>query len=253
MIHDVNIGIELASEHAGRSTRNVTVTQQPGLRLDGDRDRDRRLRPPPREHRGLRHRQQHDREHRRRRAARAVRHAGQPDREQRDRRRPARTSSSRTPYRENVGNVLDHNLYFSVDGSSDGHLDCGRASATTTSTRGASGRGTTRTRPSPTPGSSTRRRTTTPSERARPPSTPGRSWPRPGSTDLAGEPRAQAGGIDLGAFETGRASALPDPFDPGAGDLRRRPHVGRRTQRVGAAGGRSEQRGACARRRRADP
>ena len=70
-------------EHRDRARQRACRTlhperhraQQPGLRLDGDRDRDRRLRSAPGEHRGMRHRQQHGREHRWRRAVGAVRHA----------------------------------------------------------------------------------------------------------------------------------------------------------------------------------
>ena len=66
-----------------------------------------------------------------------------------------------------------------------------------------------------------------------------------GTTDIDGEPRAQAGGIDLGAFEAAGAAASPTPSiaEPVtyAGDMNWVP-IG---QRVGTAGDRPEQRRAC--------
>ena len=59
VIHNVNIGIEIASEHAGRVHQDDRGPQQPGRGLDDDRDRDRWLRPPARKHRGLPDREQH--------------------------------------------------------------------------------------------------------------------------------------------------------------------------------------------------
>ena len=197
-------------------------TQQPGLRLDGDRDRDRRLRPPPGEHRGLRHRQQHRREHRRRRAARAVRHAEQRDREQRHRRRCTATSSSRTTTARTPATSWITTSIPPPTGVPRAR-GSGGASGTADSIDGARGRGTIATRPSPIPGSRTRRRTTSPLRAGSPAVDAGAFLAASGSTDLRGEPRAQAGGIDLGAFEQTAPPPSPTPSIAGpvtyAGDL----------------------------------
>ncbi|HKI28480.1 MAG TPA: NPCBM/NEW2 domain-containing protein, partial [Actinomycetota bacterium] len=125
-------------------------------------------------------------------------------------------------YRENVGNVLDHNLYFSVDGSSTGtwlwkgvgYDDFDRWSA-----RSGNDRHSTFADPgfvdaaahdfSIRPGS--------------PAVDAGAFLAASGSTDLTGKPRAQAGGIDLGAFELAAPPPSPTPSISGpityAGDL----------------------------------
>ena len=115
--HDVNIGIELASEHAGRSTRNVDP-QQPSVRRHHDRRRDRR----PDRRRGSTEDcvivgntvvntdgwllVQFDT--RGNPIANNVIVAG------------ASAIFVENPYEENVDNVLDANLYYALDGSSDG-------------------------------------------------------------------------------------------------------------------------------------
>ena len=248
-IHDVNIGIELASEHAGRSTRNITARNNLvydataiGIAIGGyDRRRGSTedcviVNNTVVNTDGVELLVQFDT--RDNVIANNVFVAG------------ARHVFVENDFRENVGNMLDHNLYFSVDGSSAGGRGSGRASGTTTSIDGARAPGTTAARSSPTPGSriaaahdySLR-------DRARPPSTRGRSWPRPVRSTSPANPRAQAGGIDLGAFEATAPPPSPTPSISGpvtyAGDLT----WTELEQRVGAARGRSQQRGARLRRR----
>jgi hypothetical protein len=125
-------------------------------------------------------------------------------------------------YRENVDNVLDHNLYYSVDGSPKGtwswkghqHGDFDRWAA-------ASGNDAHSTFADPeftdAPGGDYSISVDSPAVDA------GAFLPSSGTTDLAGEPRAQAGGIDLGAFEVAAPPPSPTPSIAGpvtyAGDL----------------------------------
>jgi hypothetical protein len=118
-IHDVNIGIELASEHAGRSTRNVTARNNLvydstaiGIAIGGyDRRRGSTedcviVNNTVVNTDGIELLVQFDT--RNNVIANNVIVAG------------ARHVFVQNDYRENEGNVLDHNLYFSVDGSSTG-------------------------------------------------------------------------------------------------------------------------------------
>ena len=177
-IHDVNIGIELASEHAGRSTRNITARNNLvydataiGIAIGGyDRRRGSTedcviVNNTVVNTDGVELLVQFDT--RNNVIANNVIVAG------------ARHVFVENDYRENVGNVLDHNLYFSVDGGAAGHVAVEGRRVRRTSIDGARAPGTIATRSSPIPGSRTRRRTTTRSGPARPPSTRGRSWPRP--------------------------------------------------------------------------
>ncbi|MGH2636592.1 MAG: right-handed parallel beta-helix repeat-containing protein, partial [Actinomycetota bacterium] len=119
VIHDVNIGIELASEHAGRSTRNVTVRNNLvydattiGIAIGGyDRRRGSTedcviVNNTIVNTDGVELLVQFDT--RDNVIANNVIVAG------------PRHVFVENVYPENVGNVLDHNLYYSVDGSSDG-------------------------------------------------------------------------------------------------------------------------------------
>ena len=82
------------------------------------------------------------------------------------------------PYRENFGNIVDHNLYYSHDGSPVGRGN-GRAPTTRTSMHGRRDRGTTTGRSSPTRSSPTQGAADYSLSRARRLSTPVRSSPSP--------------------------------------------------------------------------
>ncbi len=208
-IHDVNIGIELASEHAGRSTRNITARNNLvydstaiGVAIGGyDRRRGSTedcviLNNTVVNTDGVELLVQFDT--RNNVIANNVLVAG-----------PQHVFVE-NPYRENVGNVLDHNLYYSVDGSSagmwewkgDGYGDFGRWS-----TRSGNDRHSTFADPrfvDPAAGDF--------SLRAESPAVDaGAFLAASGATDLGGEPRAQAGGIDLGAFEVAAPPPSPTP------------------------------------------
>ena len=237
----------------GASTQEHHGTQQPRVRLDRDRDRDRRVRPASRQHGGLRDRQQHGREHRRRRAARAVRHARQRDREQRHRRRPT-ARLRREPVRGERRQRPRPQPVLRGRREPGGDLAVEGDRLRRLRPMEGAARATTDARCSPIPGSWTPRRTTTRSEKARPRSTPGRSWPCRARPTSRGEPRAQ-GGVDRHRRLRGRrAAAVTDAVD------RRTSHATPAISpwlRVRNGWGRSrdrpQQRRASARRRRADP
>ena len=126
------------------------------------------------------------------------------------------------PYRENVGNVLDHNLYSSVDGSSAGTWQwkgVGYGGFDRWSARSGNDR------------QLDLRRSRFVDAAAHdfslgagsPAVDAGAFLAASGATDLGGEPRAQAGGIDLGAFEVTAPPPSPTPSIPEpvtyAGDL----------------------------------
>ncbi len=125
-------------------------------------------------------------------------------------------------YRENVDNVLDHNLYYSVDGSSHGawswkdreYEDFGSWAA-------ASGNDGHSTFGDPMFTDPANADFSLSSDS--PAVDAGAFLPSSGATDLAGEPRAQAGGIDLGAYEVAAPPPSPTPSLAGpvtyAGDL----------------------------------
>ena len=121
-------------------------------------------------------------------------------------------------YRENAGNVLDHNLYFSLDGSSTGtwqwkgfgYDDFDRWSA-----RSGNDRHSTFTDP----GFVDAAAHDFSIRAGSPASTPGRSWPpraRPTSQGSSGAGR----GDRPGGVRAGGAPALPDPYDLGADHVR---------------------------------
>jgi hypothetical protein len=221
VIHDVNIGIELASEHAGRSTRNVTVRNNVvydataiGVAIGG---------------------------YDRRRGSTEdcvivnntiVGTSGPELLVQFDTRdnliannvivAGAQHVFVENAYRENVGNVLDHNLYWSVDGSPTGtwqwkgvRYGSFDAWSERSGNDGASAFAD--------PAFADAADHDYALEASSPAVDAGAFLASAGAVDLAGEPRAQAGGIDLGAFEVPAPSPSPTPSISGAvtyaGDL----------------------------------
>jgi hypothetical protein len=220
-IHGVNIGIELASEHAGRSTRNVTARNNLvydstaiGIAIGGyDRRRGSTedcviVNNTVVNTDGVELLVQFDT--RNNVIANNLFVAG------------PRHVFVENPYRENVGNVLDHNLYFSVDRSSEGmwqwrgvgYGDFDRWSARSGNDRHSSFAD---------PGFVDAEAHDFVLEPGLPAVDAGAFLATSGATDLSGEPRAQAGGIDLGAFEVTAPPPSPTPSVSGpltyAGDL----------------------------------
>ena len=220
-IHDVNIGIELASEHAGRSTRNITARNNLvydstaiGIAIGGyDRRRGSTedciiVNNTVVNTDGVELLVQFDT--RNNVIANNVIVAG------------ARHVFVENDYRENVGNVLDHNLYFSVDGSSAGtwqwkgvgYDDFDRWSARSGNDRHSTFAD---------PGFVDPAADDFSLGAGSPAVDAGAFLAAAGATDLGGHPRAQAGGIDLGAFEVASAPPSPTPSLPEpvayAGDL----------------------------------
>lgn len=209
VVHHVNIGIELASEHAGRSTRNVTARNNVvhdattiGIAIGGyDRRRGSTedcviVNNTVVNTDGVELLVQFDT--RNNLIANNVIVAG-----------PQHVFVE-NPYRENVGNVLDHNLYYSVDGSSVGtwqwkgteYLDFD-----SWRTRSGNDRRSAFADPAfmdPQEGDYSL-------QSGSPGVDAGAFLAVSGGTDLAGEPRAQAGGIDLGAFEMAAPPPSPTP------------------------------------------
>ena len=178
VIHDVNIGIEMASEHAGRSTRNITVRNNLvydataiGIAIGGyDRRRGATedcviVNNTVVNTDGVELLVQFDTSDNM--IANNVIVAG------------PQHIFVENAYTENVGNVLDDNLYYSVDGRSGGTWS-GRVSTTVISVSGAHARATTAGPTSSTPCSSMLKGMTTHWRATRRPSTPGRYCPRPG-------------------------------------------------------------------------
>ena len=250
-IHDVNIGIELASEHAGRSTRNITARNNLvydstaiGIAIGGyDRRRGSTedcviVNNTVVNTDGVELLVQFDT--RDNLIANNVVVAG------------PRHVFVENPYRENVGNVLDHNLYSSVDGSPAGtwqwkgvrYGGFDRWSARSGNDRRSTfadprfrGRGGARLlHPS---GLARGRRGGVPGRvgRDRPP----RGAPGAGRGD-------RPGGVRGEAPPPSPTPSIPEPVTY-AGDLTWLASE----QRMGAAGDRPEQRGARPRRRSADP
>ncbi len=222
VIHDVNIGIELASEHAGRSTRNVTVRNNLvydasaiGIAIGGyDRRRGSTqecliVNNTVVNTDGVELLVQFDT--RDNLIANNVIVAGR------------RHAFVENRYRENVGNVLDHNLYSSVDGSEEGTWTWkGIAFRDWDAWSERSGNDAASMFADPTfvdvLGGDYRLQAGSPAVDA------GAFLAASGSADLAGNPRAQAGGIDLGAYERAAPPPSPTPSiaEPAtyAGDLR---------------------------------
>ena len=208
-IHDVNIGIELASEHAGRSTRNITARNNVvydataiGIAIGGyDRRRGSTedcviVNNTVVNTDGVELLVQFDT--RDNVIANNVFVAG------------PRHVFVENSFRENVGNTLDHNLYSSVDGSSAGvwlWKGVGYDDFEGWSARSGNDRSSVFADPafadpaahdySLGPGS--------------PAVDAGALLATSGALDLDGNPRAQAGGIDLGALEATAPPPSPTP------------------------------------------
>lgn len=209
VIHDVNIGIELASEHAGRSTRNVTVRNNLvydasaiGVAIGGyDRRRGSTedsliVNNTVVNTDGVELLVQFDT--RDNVIANNVIVAG------------ARHAFVENRYRENVGNVLDHNLYFSADGKEEGAWSWkGVAYPDFDAWSEHSGNDAASAFADPRfadpPAGDYRLGAGSPAVDA------GAFIAASGPVDLAGHPRAQAGGIDLGAYETSAPAPSPTP------------------------------------------
>jgi NPCBM/NEW2 domain-containing protein/pectate lyase-like protein len=220
-IHDVNIGIELASEHAGRSTRNVTARNNVvydstaiGIAIGGyDRRRGSTedcviVNNTVVNTDGVELLVQFDT--RDNVIANNLIVAGH------------RHAFVENAYEENVGNVLDHNLYYSVDGGSDGtwrwkgvdYRDFEGWSA-----RSGNDRHSAFADPTFVDAGAEDFRI----QAGSPAVDAGAFLAASGATDAAGDRRAQAGGIDLGAFEVAAPPPSPTPAITGAvtyaGDL----------------------------------
>jgi hypothetical protein len=209
VVHDVNIGIELASEHAGRATRNVTVRNNVvvdattiGIAIGGYDQRRGSTEDCILVNNTVVHTDgvellvQFDT--RDNLIANNVIVAG------------PRHRFIENDYRANTGNVVDHNLYSSVDGISAGTWSWkGLEYPDFESWRQRSGNDGRSIFADPmftdpdagdytlAPGS--------------PGVDAGAFLAVSGATDIAGQPRAQAGGIDLGAFEMAAPPPSPTP------------------------------------------
>ena len=220
-IHDVNIGIELASEHAGRSTRNVTARNNLiydstaiGIAIGGyDRRRGSTedciiVNNTVVHTDGVELLVQFDT--RNNVIANNVFVAG------------SRHRFVENPYRENVGNVLDHNLYFSVGGTSGGTWQW-RGVAFDDFQGWSARSGNDRHSAFVDPAFVDAEGHDYGLEPGSPAVDAGAFLAASGPTDLSGDPRAQAGGIDLGAFEVAAPPPSPTPSIAGpvtyAGDL----------------------------------
>jgi hypothetical protein len=221
IVHDVNIGIELASEHAGRSARNVTARNNVvydataiGIAIGGyDRHRGSTedciiVNNTVVNTDGVELLVQFDTTDNL--IANNVIVAG-----------PQHVFVENA-YEENVGNVLDHNLYYSVDGSPAGTWqwkDAEYGDFDTWSARSGNDHGSMFADPmfsDPQAGDYSL-------AAGSPGVDAGVFLAAAGTTDVAGQPRAQAGGIDVGAFEVAAPSPSPTPSITGsvtnAGDL----------------------------------
>jgi hypothetical protein len=221
VVHDVNIGIEIASEHGGRSARNVTARNNLvydataiGIAIGGyDRRRGSTddcviVNNTVVNTDGVELLVQFDT------SGNVIENnvivAG-----------PQHVFVENA-YRENVDNVLDHNLYYSVDGNPAGSWSWkGHPYRDFAAWTAASGNDRHSTFADPAftdaPGGDFSLSADSPAVDA------GAFLPSSGSTDLAGQPRAQAGGIDLGAYEVAAPPPSPTPSLEGpitfAGDL----------------------------------
>ncbi len=221
VIHDVNIGIELASEHAGRSTRNVTVRNNLvydataiGVAIGGyDRRRGSTedcaiVNNTIVNTDGVELLVQFDT--RDNAIANNVIVAG------------PRHVFVENGYRENVGNVLDHNLYYSANGSPSGTWTwkgVGYDDFDAWSERSGNDGDSAFADPAFADAAAHDYTLATGS----PALDAGAFLAVSGAVDLTGEPRAQGGGIDLGAFEAAAPPPSPTPSISGAvtyaGDL----------------------------------
>ena len=209
VVHDINIGIELASEHAGRATRNITVRNNVvydattiGVAIGGyDRRRGSTedcviVNNTIVNTDGVELLVQFDT--RNNLIANNVIVAG-PTPHVRRERLPRERRQRRRPQPVLLGGRELRR-----------HLELERASSTATSRRGARDPATTADA-SPTRRSTTRTRPTTRSGRTHRAWTPGRSSRWRARRISSGKPRAQAGGIDLGAFEVAAPPPSPTP------------------------------------------
>ena len=205
VVHDINIGIELASEHAGRATRNITARNNLvydataiGVAIGGyDRRRGSTedcviVNNTIANTDGVELLVQFDT--RNNTIENNVIVAGKLH------------EFVENAYVENVDNVLDHNLYYSLDGSSAGSWEWkGVEYGTFDAWHGRSGNDRASIFADP----------LFASDYVLGPSSPGVDagafLAAAGATDLAGQPRAQAGGIDLGAYEVTAAPPSPTP------------------------------------------
>jgi hypothetical protein len=125
-------------------------------------------------------------------------------------------------YQTNVGNVLDHNLYYSVDGSSTGTWSW-RNKAYGNFDRWAAKSGNDPHSSFADPKFTDAANGDFSISAGSPAVDAGAFLPSSGTTDAAGQPRAQAGGIDMGAFEVAAPPPSPTPSIAGpvtyAGDL----------------------------------
>jgi NPCBM/NEW2 domain/Right handed beta helix region len=213
-IHDVNIGIELASEHASRSTRNVTARNNLvydstaiGIAIGGyDRHRGSTedcviVNNTVVNTDGVELLVQFDT--RNNVIANNVIVAG------------ARHVFVENGYRENAGNVLDHNLYFSVDGSSTGTWQW-RGVGYDDFDRWSAHSGNDPHSTFADPGFEDAAAHDFSLRAGSPAVDAGAFLTASGATDLRGDPRAQAAGIDLGAFEQTAPPPSPTPSIAGS-------------------------------------
>jgi len=221
LVHDVNIGIEIASEHGGRSARNVTARNNVvydataiGIAIGGyDRRRGSTddcviVNNTVVNTDGVELLVQFDT------SGNTIENnvivAG------------PQHAFVENAYRENVDNVVDHNLYYSVDGSPTGVWSWkGHRYADFEAWATASGNDRHSTFVDP--GFADVASGDYSIDAGSPAVDAGAFLPSSGTTDFAGEPRAQAGGIDVGAFEVAAPPPSPTPSLAGpvtyAGDL----------------------------------
>jgi len=209
VVHDVNIGIELASEHAGRATRNITARNNLvydataiGVAIGGyDRHRGSTedcviVNNTVVHTDGVELLVQFDT--RNNTIANNVIVAG-----------PSHTFVENA-YRENIGNIVDHNLYYSMDGSPVGVWQWkGIAYRNFDAWQADSGNDHASTFVDP------RFADVSGADYSLLPDSPGVDagafLAAAGAADLTGQPRAQAAGIDLGAYEVTAAPPSPTP------------------------------------------
>jgi hypothetical protein len=221
IVHDVNIGLEIASEHGGRAARNVTARNNViydataiGIAIGGyDRHRGSTddcviVNNTVVHTDGVELLVQFDT------SGNVIENniieAG------------PRHDFVENPYVENVGNVVDHNLYYSSDGDPRGTWQWkGKTYPDFDAWAAASGNDRNSTFADPGFADPDAGDFSVTSDS--PAVDAGAFIASSGSTDLAGQPRAQAGGIDLGAYEVAAPPPSPTPSIAGpvtyAGDL----------------------------------
>jgi hypothetical protein len=209
VVHDVNIGLEIASEHGGRAARNVTARNNViydataiGIAIGGyDRRRGSTedcviVNNTVVHTDGVELLVQFDT------SGTVIQNniieAG------------PRHDFVENAYVENVDNVVDHNLYYSSDGNAHGTWQWkGTAYADFDAWRAASGND--HNSAFADPGFADPEAGDFSLTADSPAVDAGAFVASSGSTDLAGEPRAQAGGIDVGAYEVAAPPPSPTP------------------------------------------